>query len=232
MTDFENRLRAAMQSSVDAEYPPASLLAQVRRRHRRHLARLAAIGIAVVLAAAVAVSPARSALLKDVTARPATSASAVTPRGQVYGCDSQTSGVLQSDWRRSAVHAGPLWILNQGIAPGFNFHNPDGALKAVPLIVLLQDNVTVSVEPTAPGQPYFRFLPSFNDATDEYTLSDGLPSATFTACPARTALFGQGLTEYYLGVIVAGPRCITLDVRTSASQPPYRAVLSFGTCRT
>jgi len=97
--------------------------------------------------------------------------------------------------------------------------------------VLLQDNVTVSVEPTATGQPYLRFLPGFN-ATDEYTLSDGLPSATFTACPARTALFGQGLTEYYLGVVVVGPRCITIDVRTSASQPPYRAVLSFGTCAT
>ena len=116
-------------------------------------------------------------------------------------------------------------------ASRFNFHNPDGTLKAVPLIVLLQDNVTVSVEPTATGQPYLRFLPGFN-ATDEYTLSDGLLSATFTACPARTALFGQGLTEYYLGVVVVGPRCITIDVRTSASQPPYRAGLSFGRCGT
>jgi hypothetical protein len=229
MTDFENRLRAAMQSSVEAENPPANLLAQVRRRHRRHLTLVGAIGVAVVIAAALAVSPARSAWQKNGPARPA--APAAIPRGQVYGCDSQTYGALQSDWRRFAVHAGPLWIINRGIAPDFSFRNPDGTLKAVPLIVLLQDNVTVSVEPTVPGQPYFRFLPGFN-TTDEYTLSDGLPSATFTACSAQTALFGQGLTEYYLGVVVAGARCVTLDVRTSASQPPYRAGLSFGRCGT
>jgi hypothetical protein len=231
MTDFENRLRAAMQSSVAAEHPPANLLAQVRRRHRRHLARLGAIGIAVVVAAALAVSPARSALLRDVTTRPEAPAPAIMPRGQAYGCDSQTYGALQSDWRRFAVDAGPLWIINRGIGPDFNFHNPDGTLKAVPLILLLQDNVTVSVEPTSAGQPYFRFLPGFN-ATDEYALSDGLPSATLTACSAQAALFGEGLTEYYLGVIVAGPRCITLDVQTSASQPPHRATLQFGRCTT
>ena len=227
MTDFENRLRAAMQSSVAAEHPPANLVAQVRRRHRRHLARLGAVGIAVVLAAALAASPARSALLRGATIRPA--APAAVPRGQVYGCNAQTYGALQPDWRRFAVHAGPLWIINRGIGPGFSFRNPDGTLKAVPLILLLQDDVTVSVEPTAAGQPYFRFLPGFN-ATDEYTLSDGLPSATFTACSAQAALLGGGLTEYYLGVIVAGPRCITLDVRTSASQPPRRAALQFGRC--
>jgi hypothetical protein len=60
--------------------------------------------------------------------------------------------------------------------------------------------------------------------------SHDLPSANFTACSAHAALFGAGLTEYYLGVIVAAPRCITLDVRTSASQPPDRAALQFGRC--
>lgn len=231
MTDFENQLRAAMQSSVAAEHPPANLAAQVRRRHRRHLARLGAIGIAVVTAAAVAVSPARSALLKDVTTRAEAPASVTMPRGQVYGCDSQTYGALQPDWRRFAIRTGPLWIINRGIAPDFGFRNPDGTLKAVPLIVLLQDNMTVSVEPTAAGRPYFRFLPGFN-ATDEYTLNDGLPSATLTACSASAAMFGEGLTEYYLGVIVAGPRCITLSVQTSASQPLRRATLQFGRCTT
>lgn len=229
MTEFENRLRAAMRSSVAAEHPPVDLVAQVRRRHRRHLTRLGAIGTAVVIATAFAVSPTRSALLRDVTTRPEAPVPAAIPRGQVYGCDPQFFGALPSDWRRLAVHAGPLWIINRGIAPDFDFHNPDGTLKAVPLIVLLQDGVTVSAEPTAAGRPYFRFLPGFN-ATNEYTLSDGRSSATFAACPAGTAQFVKGLTEYYLGVIVAGPRCITLDVRTSPSQPPHRATLQFGRC--
>ncbi|HLK79552.1 MAG TPA: hypothetical protein VKU77_38620 [Streptosporangiaceae bacterium] len=226
MTDLERRLRAAMESSVAAEHPPADLVARVRRRHRWHLARLGAIGVTAVIAAAVAVSPARSALLKSVTTRPATSA--VLPRGQVYGCDAQTYGALQSDWRRFAIQAGPVWIINRGIAPDFNFRNPDGTLNAVPLIVLVRDNVTVSVEPAGPGQRFIRFLPTVGP--DVYTMSDGLPTATFIGCSAQTALFGDGLTEYYIGVVVAGPRCVTIDVRTSAGQAPYRATLQFGTC--
>lgn len=100
-----------VESSVAAEHPPADLVARVRRRHRWHLARLGAMGVTAVIAAAVAVPPARSALLKSVTTPPAT-------------------------------------------------------------------------------------------------------------C----------LTEYYIGVVVAGPRCVTIDVRTSAGQSAYRATLQFGTC--
>jgi hypothetical protein len=227
MTDLENRLRAAMESSVAAEHPPANLVARVQRRYRWHLARLGTVGIAAVLAAAFAVPLAQSALVKGATTRPA--APAGLPLGQVYDCAAQTYGALQPNWRSFAVHAGPLWIINRGIGPDFDFRNPDGTLKAVPLIVLVPDNATVSVEPATPGQPYLRFLPSVGSA-DEYTLSDGLPAATFTGCAPRSALFGEGLTEYYIGVVVAGPRCVTIDARTSAGQPPYRATLHFGRC--
>lgn len=138
VTGFENRLRAAMEFSVAAEQPPANLLARVRRRHRRHLARLAAVGVAAVVASAVAVPPAWSALFKHATPRPA--ASAALPPGQIYGCDQQTYGALASDWRGS----------------------------------------------TAPGQGSIRFLTSLG-SLNEYTLRDGLPTATFTGCAAGTA---------------------------------------------
>lgn len=223
MTDLERRLRAAMEASVAAEHPPADLVARVRRRHRWHLARLGALGVAAVIAAAVAVAPARSALLRSVTTRPATSA--VVPLGQVYDCAAQTYGALQPDWRRFAVQAGPLWIINRGIAPGFKFRNANGTFNAVPLIVLVRDGVTVSV---APAERAIRFLPSVGPR--EYTLNDGLPGATFIGCSPGNALFGEGLTEYYIGVVVAGPRCVTIDARTSASRPAYRATLAFGTC--
>jgi hypothetical protein len=227
VTGFEHRLRAAMESSVAAEQPPANLVARVRRRHRWYLARLATVGVAAVIAGAVAVPPAWSALFKHATPRPAAPA-ALAP-GQIYGCDQQTYGALASGWRSSAIHAGPLWIIDRGIAPNFDFRNPDGTLKAVPLIVLVPDNATVSVGPIPPGQGSIRFLARLG-STDEYTLRDGLPTATFTGCAAGTALFGQGLTEYYIGVVVAGPRCITLQVRTPAEQASYRAALRFGTC--
>lgn len=233
MTDFEDRLRAAMKSSVAAENPPVNLVAQVRRRHRRHAARLGVAWIAAAVVAVVVVPPARSALLKDGTTGTASRTSgapAPSPSpGLYYGCGAQTYGALAANWRQGSTHAGPLWTINAGISPHFNFRNPNGTLKAVPLILLLQDNTTVQVAPTAAGEPYFRFLPGFN-ATDQYTLRDGNAAATFTACSDRAAMFGGGFTEYYVGVIVAGPRCVTFDVRTSAREQPIRATLRFGGC--
>jgi len=122
MTDLENRLRAAMESSVAAEHPPANLVARVQRRYRWHLARLGTVGIAAVLAAAFAVPLAQSALVKGATTRPA--APAGLPLGQVYDCAAQTYGALQPNWRSFAVHVGPLWIINRGIGPEFDFRNP------------------------------------------------------------------------------------------------------------
>ena len=124
-----------------------------------------------------------------------------------------------------------MWIINRGIAPNFSFHNPDGTLKAVPIIVMLRDNSTAWVQLAGAGQGYFRFLPRFN-GTDRYTLHDGKVSATFASCSDRNSMYGNGFTELYLGVIVAGSRCITLEVRTPGSKQPIPATLAFGKCGT
>ncbi|MGD0603588.1 MAG: hypothetical protein ABSA53_08320 [Streptosporangiaceae bacterium] len=229
MTDFEDRLRAAMASSVADEYPPGDLMARVRRRHRRHVIRLGAAWAAVAVAVAVVTPPARSALLAGGTPKPASPARAAAPPAQYYGCAAQTYGALAANWRQGAAHAGPLWIINAGLAPGFSFSNPDGTLKAVPLIVMLQGQSTVSVTPTAAGEPYLRFLPDLSD-NGQYTLREGHPSATFAGCPAGSSIYGGGFTEFYVGVVVAGPRCISVQVRTQASRQPSRLTLRFGPC--
>jgi hypothetical protein len=229
MTDFEDRLRTAMASSVADEHPPGDLIARVRRRHRRHSIRLGAAWAAVAVAVAVVTPQARSALLAGGTSQPASPAPAATPPGQYYGCAAQTYGALAANWRQGAAHAGPLWIINAGIAPDFSFRNSNGTLKAVPLIVMLQGQTTASVTPTAAGEPYLRFLPGFND-TDQYTLREGHPSATFAGCPAGSSIYGGGFTEFYVGVVVAGPRCIGVDVQTPASRQPSHLTLRFGHC--
>jgi hypothetical protein len=122
-----------------------------------------------------------------------------------------------------------MWMISGGIARSFRFARSDGTFKAVPLIVLVRDNTTVWVTPQVPGGQSFRFLPGF-DTTNKYTLRDGATDATFTSCPPRAALFGSGLTEYYIGVIVRGPGCIPMDVRTSAAGTPVRANLRLGRC--
>ena len=55
MTDFERRLRAAMDSAVASEQPPGNLLQQVRRRHRRHTVRAGMAGAAAVAVVGVLV---------------------------------------------------------------------------------------------------------------------------------------------------------------------------------
>lgn len=237
MTKFEDRLRAAMESSVASEQPPRGLVELVRRRHRRHMALMAVAPIVVLIAAAAAIAPARSALLGRGTtpvltpSSPGPSHAGVIRRGQYYGCGSQTLGALGPHWRQGATHAGPVWFVNRGIAPDFRFRNPDGTLKAVPLIVLVRDNTTAWVKPHGSARRDFRFLPGFN-GTNRYTLRDGKADATFASCSSQAAMYGSGLTEYYIGIIVTGPRCIPVDVQTLDAGHPARATLHFGQCTT
>jgi hypothetical protein len=239
MTDFEARLRAAMESSVAGEQPPAKLVQRVRRRHRRHIARVAATGIVVMAAVLVAVPLAGAAPLGGgITARtaaPAPDAHALTPspaaRGQYYGCTSQTYGDLGPQWRRGSTQAGPLWFINKGIAPNFSFYNRNGTLRPIPIIVLVRDNSIAWVQPSGAGKQYFRFLPGLTN-TNQYALRDGKGEATFAGCSDHNSMYGRGLTEFYIGVIVRGPRCITLDVRTTAATQPIPARLTFGKCGT
>ncbi len=240
MTDFEGQLRAAMESAVAREQPPGNLVERVRRRHRRHAARVAVAAVAVVAALLAAVSPTRAALLGATTRStssgpdrpgPVPRSAPVPPAAQYYGCDAQTYGGLWAQWRRGAAQAGPLWFINAGIAPDFNFYNSDGTLKAVPIIVMVRDNAIAHVQPTGAGQRYFRFLPGFN-STDHYTLRDGQAGATFAGCSDQNSIYGAGLTQFYIGILVAGPRCVTLEVRTRASKRPIPVTLSFGTCTT
>jgi hypothetical protein len=239
MTDFEDRLRAAMTSAVADEQPPDNMVGRLRRRHQRRTARVTVAGIAVGTAAVVAVPLSRTALPAGgtrphtVSPAPAALAHGAQPAaaGQHYGCGAQTFGALGPRWRQGSAQAGPAWFINSGISPDFRFHNSNGTLKAVPLIVLVRDNFTISVTPSGSATRSFRFLPGFS-GSNEYTLHDGRSEATFTGCPARKSLYGGGFTEFYIGVIVAGPRCLTLDTRTPANKRLVPVRLTFGRCGT
>ena len=238
MNGFEDRLRAAMESSVAGELPPGGLMDQVRRRHRRHLARVAVAWAAVLLAGVVAIPPGRAALLGHGMS-PAGSPTAPGPapqpapavRGQSYSCTSAGAGSLGRHWRQDAVHAGPVWFINDGTSPGFRFRTKGGKLKAVPIIVAVPDNTTAYVKPVGSQARHFRFLPGFS-RTNRYTLQDGKTEATFTGCPgpAGSGAGIDGFTAYWVGTLVAGPRCITLGVQTPGRPAPVRTTLRFGTC--
>jgi hypothetical protein len=238
MNGFEDRLRAAMESSVAGEPPPGGLLEGIRRRHRRHLARVAIAWAAVLLAGVVAIPPSRAALLGHGTS-PAGSPAAPGPasqpapavRGQSYSCTSAGAGSLGPHWRQDAVHAGSVWFIDNGIRPGFRFRTKGGMLKAVPIIVAVPNDTTAYVKPVGSRARQFRFLPGFS-RTNRYTLRDGKTEATFTGCPgpAGGGAGVAGFTAYWVGTLVAGPRCVTLGVQTPDSTAPARTTLRFGTC--
>jgi hypothetical protein len=230
MSDFERRLRDAMTSTVSHEQPPGDLVGLVHRRHRRHVMRLAVLGVTVAVAVTAGV-PAAGALLRGNASTRTSASPGPTPTAAsdstTYDCGSQTYGALGPHWRQRGVKAGPLWIINDGIAPNFDFHNPDGTLKAVPIIVMMRDNTTAVVQASVGGPAHFRFLRQFN-STDHYTLANGAPVAKFVSCSDQASIYGGGFTEYYFGVLVAGPRCVTLDISTSAGEPLSSAALRFG----
>jgi hypothetical protein len=238
MSGFEDRLRAAMESSVAGEHAPAGLLEGIRRRHRRHLARVAVAWAALLLAGVAAIPPSRAALLGH-GALPVRSPATLGPvprrapavRGQSYSCTSGGAGSLGPHWRQDAAHAGPVWFINDAISPGFRFRTKDGMLKAVPIIVAVPNGTTAYVKPVGSQARQFRFLPGFNRA-NRYTLHDGKTEATFTGCPGPSGSGAglDGFTAYWVGTLVAGPRCITLGVQAPGTAHVTRATLRFGRC--
>jgi hypothetical protein len=61
-------------------------------------------------------------------------------------------------------------------------------------------------------------------------VSDGAPAVTFMACPKGKAAIGppNAATQFNGGFIVAGPRCVSVEVRVGNNPTPEHRVFSFG----
>ncbi len=110
MTDIERRLRDAMRAAVDGELPPPGLVAAVRRRHRRYLARITATVVAVVVTAAVPAALA-ARLAEPGTSRPGASRPATPVISATPGRSSRSGSPRPSDSAGDARrHAEPHWL--------------------------------------------------------------------------------------------------------------------------
>jgi hypothetical protein len=147
-------------------------------------------------------------------------------------------------YRRRIVRAGPLLLIAR-----FYANEPRSTFNPVPgrseryypqkllVVVRAGTTVTASVPPSERsfallygrahwGIPYSR----------GYRLADAERRVTFHACPADTPSFVPGKrrpvgkwTEFNGSVVVAGARCVTLDVHTR--RRAWKARLSFGAGR-
>ena len=239
MDDLERELRSALRSVT--EPPPAGLLQAVLRRHRRRRRRVGAGCVAAVAAVAL-VTPAVTQALRPARSGPAPGPSTgsqsvpapwptvTAAPGTVFtGCGTDDpGGGLGSRWRTGAVQAGPLWFLNGG--------HSDGRLRLYVVIAVItgtRPGSAVVVRVAPPGRPYLRFLFGPRDslsAGTRYSLRSGEAGVTFQACdaPQGFADLSYPYTYYYGGMLLAGRRCVPVNVWPPGAASPLSVRL--GSC--
>ncbi len=254
MTDFERWLRAAMAAA--AEPPPAGLLDGIRRRHRRHVARVAAASVAAVAAVGIAAPlVARGMLTGPADTRPASTSPAApnvagppvsvpsagpagtptaAPGTVLRDCQSNNNGTLGSNWKAQSVRAGPVWFIYarpNGSRPP-NQRLAVGKLTASAMVIAVSNGrrAVVTTAPAAGGR--FRFLANFNSDGNPYTLTEGAPGLTLVGCPAGPAGadipqgYAPGLTMFWEGYVTDLRGCIPLQVRTSPASQPIQVTVA------
>ena len=247
MTDFEDRLRAAMAAS--AEPAPAGLLDGIRRRHRRHVRRVTAACVAVVASGVAGTlvargtpaspggSPAAGPAAPAVTARavtPPVPAATAAPGTVLRDCRSNNSGTVSSDWKARSVHAGPVWFLyarpRRTGSPGQGMTT--GTVRTGAMIIAVSNGRTAVVTggPGVGGR--FRFLASVS-AGQRATLAQGARGVTLAGCPAPAsgaarlpAIYAPGLTMFWEGFVTDLRGCIPLEVRASPASLPVRITVA------
>jgi hypothetical protein len=197
MSELERRLRAAMIAASDQ--PPANLMQEIRRRHRRHV---------------------RTVSLACVTV----SGSPTPPAAD----DCQPSaGALAPDWRDSSLQVGPVWFVydrpqgyvHLGRSPGDHRGSGQFAVGVMIVEVDYGSRAVLTVDPSA--RSYFKFLNGFDNGSGPYPLSAGLNSLTLVSRPPGTPPGDNGpVSDYYLGFIIKIGSGALVDVRTSASARP------------
>jgi hypothetical protein len=157
-------------------------------------------------------------------------------------CKTSVRGTLDSsDWRANSIVAGPLVFYY-----GKQFSTQEPSLFAqLPgkedyyagqkLLILVRPRTVATVAVTHEEQRFAALLydPAGWNDRNAYRIMDGQRAVSFHACKGKTAETGQPLdpmTQFNGGIVVAGARCLALDVFV----PQGRAIaveLPFGTRR-
>jgi hypothetical protein len=214
MTEFEDRLRAAMASVAGP--PPAGLLDGIRRRHRRHVRRVTTACVAVVAFGLAGTLVSRGVLASPGGGPPAPAGPAAT--GQVTGpastvpastvpastvpsasaspataapgtvlrdCESANPGTLSPDWKAQSVHAGPVWFIYA--RPGSirsPGHPPASGNVRVSAMIIAVSNAHTAVVTGIPGLGGRLRFLANVSAGQRASLAQGAAGLTLAGCPA------------------------------------------------
>jgi hypothetical protein len=153
-----------------------------------------------------------------------------------------TRAELPPFYRSRAVRAGPVVFIAGEYAtrPATDFApvpGRPGRYHAQKLLLLVRAGTVATVSVARRDRDAFSLLYDRRKWSRPYRLGyrigEGDTATTFQACRAAEPRFSGGgtvgaWTEFNGGVLVAGARCVAIDVRVVASRLPIRRYLAFG----
>jgi hypothetical protein len=211
---------------------------------RREVDWFALLALAVLLSLAFPACTFESA--ESTTSAPAatTTATAAPQRAFVRTCEMSVYGTLDAPaWEKHSIIAGPLvfYYANQYAEQPASIFAPipaqNGHYAGQKLLVLVRRGAVATVIVTESQRPNAALLydpADFNDS-NAYRIEDGESAVTFKACKKGEASPVGGplnaMTQFNGGFIVAGARCVLLEVLVRGEQRTIPVTLSFGAGR-
>jgi hypothetical protein len=209
------------------------------------------VGCFALLALAVLLSLAFAACTfgeggENATSAPAatTSAATVPQRAFVRTCEMSVYGTLDDPaWEKHSIVAGPLvfYDADQYAEQPASLFAPvpaqNGHYAGQKLLVLVRRGAvaTVAVSETERRHAALLYNPADWNNRNEYRIGDGESAVTFKACKkGETAPVGgplNAMTQFNGAFVVAGVRCLPLEIRVRGQQQTIPVTLSFGAGR-
>jgi hypothetical protein len=198
--------------------------------------------VLLTLAVLVSVASAACTIGKDekaTTTRPATTGIEAPANAFKRTCDTSVYGTLDAPaWKKHSIIAGPLvfyyadQFAQQAPSPGRNGYYPGEKL-----LILVRRGTVATVVVPGPERGYVSLLynPGAWNDRNAYKIEDGEAAVRFEACkkgetgPASGPL--KAMTQFNGGFVVAGIRCVPLDVLTPGAAAAVPVTLSFGAGR-
>jgi hypothetical protein len=214
---------------------------------------LAAIGILVSVATAVAAcssggegmnAPDTGVRSAETSAAPPTETATQEVKAFVRTCETNVYGTLDPrGWQEHSIIAGPLgfWSADDYAGQPASLFTPvpgsSDRFQGLKLLVLVRPDAvaTVIVPESERHEVALLYDPAAWNDRNEYRIEDGESAVTFEACKKGETI-GTGsplneMTQFNGGSLVAGVRCVPLDVLVRGQAQAIRVTLSFGAGR-
>jgi hypothetical protein len=161
--------------------------------------------------------------------------SVVDEAGYVRTCASRVIGDIgaPSAWRSSSITIARSVLLDGIRGPSHAsraaFGGTHGRYPAGKVLVVVKQGERVTMRVPTSERRVFSLLydpGSMEGANNRYAISQGEHAVTFVACPGTSPSWSRA-TQFNGGPIVAGARCVSLDVRVG--DHPWRTIrVAFG----